>query len=213
MNLLASKETLADAIALILRAEGRWSNDEKDLGGKHKWGVSEKYYPQVNDPDFDLVDAIDIYRKFIADSKILELAVAASRDFAYLHFSFSFNVGPQRAIQALQSFLFSLSGSDLKLDGLYGPRTDSLLKEISGDTPPEQLVGWYQGFLSGWYTSHGFSTSQRYFIKGWINRVTSVFADTVANREEDRVKVLEWLSKAEAERISGDSLYEEIKGG
>jgi lysozyme family protein len=51
------------AIAFVFKAEGYYSDDKNDPGGKTKYGISQKAYPDLNIQSLTRQDAEDIYRR------------------------------------------------------------------------------------------------------------------------------------------------------
>lgn len=208
MALKASKETLADVVAMVLTLEGTWSDDPQDRGGFHQWGISSRYFIEAADPGFTLKDAFPIYEKFVHDSRMLEIMVASNnRELGYLHFSFAFNIGAKRAVEVLQSWLYTVtSNRSIKIDGLYGPQTESHLIRVTQAMSPDKAVEYLKLFYSGWYSAHAAATSQKHYMKGWINRLGMNFDAWFDDASAKREKVLQWFDNG----MSDEKLAEQL---
>lgn len=57
------RENFDKAITLLFDLEGYISDDPNDKGGFTKWGISQKYHPDINVPKLTREEAIEIYRK------------------------------------------------------------------------------------------------------------------------------------------------------
>jgi lysozyme family protein len=193
----ASLDTKLDIAALVLFLEGKWSDDPRDLGGIHRWGISSRYHPEANDPDFSLTEALEVYENYILECKLLNIMVASrSREVGYQHFNFCFNVGSKRGMELFQAALFiSPEMRDLKIDGLYGPRTEAALITVISSIGTDAFVERLSQMQAGWYMGHAGSTSQNHYRLGWMNRVTRSMAAFLANREELRDQLSGILSR------------------
>ena len=57
------RQNFEKSIALLFRLEGLESDDKNDLGGFTRYGISQKYHPDINVPKLTKEQAIDIYLK------------------------------------------------------------------------------------------------------------------------------------------------------
>jgi lysozyme family protein len=57
------RENRDKSIALLFRLEGLESDDKKDKGGFTKYGIAQKYHPDINVPQLTKEQAKDIYLK------------------------------------------------------------------------------------------------------------------------------------------------------
>jgi len=55
------RQNFEKSIALLFRLEGLESDDKNDLGGFTRYGISQKYHPDVNVPKLTKEQAIQIY--------------------------------------------------------------------------------------------------------------------------------------------------------
>lgn len=174
---MASFETALD---YVMRQEdrrmlGNVSNDPSDRGGRTRFGISEKYHPDLTPTGyFDnmprqeaLGVAVDTYRK-VYDYDLC-IAGIASQEIANALLSFAINEGTKTAIRCLQQALNIMSSPSLiASDGRMGPATLNLANAF---TPAALLrtlstvqTAHYQAIVAG-------DASQSRFINGWLNRV------------------------------------------
>lgn len=236
-----SQETYAFLIGLLYQLEGA-GFDPRDKGSKHKFGLSSRTHPAVNEPDFRFEDAAPIIDRYIIDSRFADIAQLCDGDISLAGqvFSVSFNIGPARAIKLLQdtlngavltlpkatrvvskdslrknipsalhrglAFLTSaitdetpssfeqedvfvddtlatMTTVQLKVDGKFGPKTMELLSRMYRDYG-SALLPLYTQTVIGWYRAHGDATGQKYFINGWINRVSIKYLAYLENPVE-----------------------------
>lgn len=150
-------------IAKTLRHEGGYVNDPQDPGGRTKYGISQRAYPNVDIKNLTKEEAVEIYYQdyWIAPGifKIEYTPLAAKV------FDLGVNSGPKRAIKLLQEVLNTFA-FNLKTDGQLGPET---LKAISGVEKPEGILALYLQRYERFYRS----LNKPRFIKGWLKRLYS----------------------------------------
>ncbi len=55
--------TFEQAVKIILEKEGGYVNHPKDPGGETKFGITKKFYPNVDIKNLTIEKAAEIYRK------------------------------------------------------------------------------------------------------------------------------------------------------
>lgn len=109
------------AVAIVLEHEGVLSNDKYDPGGMTKYGIAQKFHPEVNVVTLTKEQAIEIYhRKYWLEYKCDQLPWWA----ALLVFDTVVNMGPDEAIPFLQTVVGSA------VDGRIGPKTIAATKAV-----------------------------------------------------------------------------------
>lgn len=134
------------ALPRTLIFEGGYANDPNDAGGETYCGISRKAWPDwVGWERVDLAKAAgvkpdpndtqlhgmlwDFY--FTNFWKPLRCDEIASQDIANYLFDFAVNSGRGDAVKALQWALNKVTASDLKIDGIIGPKTLESLPQHS----------------------------------------------------------------------------------
>jgi len=167
------KENFDKAISFTLDHEGGLVNNPADPGMITNFGISYRFLknirPDADESDIENMtrdDAIELYRNYfwrscycnelpsLVDSVVFDTAV---------------NMGTGTAIKLLQRTLNELYGTNLKVDGGFGPITQSAIEEIA-DT-----MEFAKAFLDkrrDYYTSLADNKPKfRVFLRGWMNRV------------------------------------------
>lgn len=145
----------------ILTYEGGFVDDPYDPGGKTKYGISEKAYPDVNLDTLTLEDAASIYwRDYWNAARCQDLPPLLR----YLHFDTAVNMGVRRAVKFLQQ------AARVKDDGIFGPVT---MKAVE-TTPPYTIFRRYCALRLKRYAD--LKTFSR-FGRGWVRRVADIIED------------------------------------
>ena len=169
---------------IILKNEGFYSNNPNDLGGRTYCGISEKNFPDW--PGWDIIDKYEPlkYNQEINDPYLIEqverfyyiyfynpMRVGDLNDVAIAaqYYDCGINCGIRPAVKMLQSSVNECIGSDLKVDGVIGPRTINAVNSID---PNDMLLDIYIKMRMDYYIEIGRENpSQRRFLDGWINRI------------------------------------------
>jgi lysozyme family protein len=152
------------AVAGVLAHEGGWSDHPDDAGGRTRYGLSSRTYPDLDLDALTVEDAKAIYfRDFwirfgihrlpgvTLPGKILDLAA---------------NMGPRAAILCLQRALRA-TGTRVLEDGVIGPQT---LGAVKG-APAEALMAALRSEAAGYYRELVARDHRRLaFIRGWEAR-------------------------------------------
>lgn len=169
------------AIEQVIQNEGGYINHKADPGGATKYGVSLRFMKslglygdfngdgKVNGEDVKIMslrDAKEIYRRMwwdkhcYGDIKNLEIATKV--------LDMAVNIGSFNAHKILQQSLVD-SGSDIKVDGLIGPRT---IYAINHCEDQNTLITNIMVNLSSYYIKlyRADKKNRIYFIKGWLKR-------------------------------------------
>jgi lysozyme family protein len=197
-----SPTTLVEVTTLLSLLEGE-GFDSRDKGGAHKFGISARYHPESKRADFDLIDAMAVYKQYIRTSKMLDvIAITNDRNLGLLHFSAAFNLGAKRAAILLQRTIntYLPSEAELKVDGLIGKRTLSALSDKNEIRFTDRLAAVQIGFYQG----HG-AHSQQYFIQGWINRVSKHFQYYLQNGDELKEDMVQRINQSWMDRLVAET--------
>ena len=162
------------AVTHTLREEGgaRLSNHKFDPGGKTKYGISQKSYPNLNIELLTEAEAIDIY--FRDYWLACRLGLIDSPYVAAEIFDTAVNCGTGTAVKIAQRAVNLLSiGKVLEIDGRMGPTTISAINELSSryELPLVLCLNLHQGIR---YVEILKSNPDnfKHVIKGWMKRLT-----------------------------------------
>ena len=155
------------AVEKILLYEGGYVNNPNDYGGETNFGISKRQYPNLDIKALDRETAIGIYYrdywcKFLGD-KIDSQAVAEEL------MDSAVNMGWHCAGMFLQEAINLLTGGDLKMDGLVGPKT---IEAVNGYKYPAALVKVLNGLQCDRYLDIvAKDPTKREFLRSWLARV------------------------------------------
>lgn len=185
----------ASALAITLKNEGGYVDDETDAGGETYKGISRTYhadwsgwstidaakaggdFPATLDSNADLTAAVaqfykqQYWNRFMGDA-IPDQAVAEDL------FDTGVNMGVSRAVQFLQDGMNLLNRNqqdyaDIVVDGKFGPNTlrtlQTCLAQRNGGAYLLKLMNILQGMH---YIDYARSKpAQEKYMRGWLNRV------------------------------------------
>jgi len=152
----------AQAIAGVLEEEQGINRNKKDRGGITNWGISSRWYPNVNIENLTVFDAANIYYN---DYWLSNQCNQMPNAIAYMVFDTAVNQGRSFARKTLQKLI------NVKVDGIIGRKTLAALNNVNDP----HLLLQYTRFRCMRYTNliqrdH----TQITFIEGWIDRALSV---------------------------------------
>jgi len=141
-------------VKIVLKNEGGYVNDPDDPGGKTRFGISKRAFPDLDIENLTIDQAKEIYY----DKYWLPLSLEAVNDpeIALQIFDMGVNAGISKAARLAQEV------SGVYVDGHIGPAT------ILAINNTECFVDKYKNKRIHFYTSLKGSSK---FLKGWIKRV------------------------------------------
>ena len=108
-----------DIIDVLLEHEGGYVNDPKDLGGETKYGITKRFYPDVDIKNLTKEQARKIYYD---DYWVANKVPQMPNNLKHIYFDMCINQGKGTAVKVLQRAVNS-KGGDIKVDGGLGPKT------------------------------------------------------------------------------------------
>ena len=115
-----------EIIEQVLEHEGGYVNDPKDLGGETKYGITKRFYPDIDIKNLTKEQAKQIYKKDYWDKNRVESLPQAMW---HIFFDMCVNMGRGTAVKILQRAANS-KGKNIGVDGGLGPATIKALKGI-----------------------------------------------------------------------------------
>jgi lysozyme family protein len=140
------------AVALVLKHEGGYSNDPKDPGGETRYGISKRAYPDVDILRLTEDEAKAIYRRDYWDTLRPD---ELPQELAICVFDCAVNMGRDKAIRLLQR------ACGVAQDGVMGGNTIAAANRLS-----EAVVRFSAERVIAYTGTRGFDT----FGKGWLRR-------------------------------------------
>lgn len=166
-----------EAFEEVLLVEKGFVNSKYDRGGKTKYGITQKTYPNLDIENLTIEDAKAIYKQDFWDIKRLSLGRIKDRTIAIEVFDTAVNMGPGRAGKILQVALNNMNRNerlyaDLTVDGYLGTITFNALDKILNKGEIKPLMKVLNGEQYSWYKNiiDNDKTQEMNFV-GWMKRV------------------------------------------
>ena len=152
-----------EIIEKVLEHEGGYVNDPKDLGGETKYGITKRFYPDVDIKNLTVEQAKEIYKKDYWDRNRVE---SLPQNLWHIYFDMCVNMGKRTAVKVLQRAAVN-KGKDIEVDGGLGPMTIGALKGVELDRVRAYRVKFYVDLITD-------KPEQEKFFLGWFRRATEV---------------------------------------
>ena len=152
-----------EIIEQVLEHEGGYVNDPKDLGGETKYGITKRFYPDVDIKNLTIEQAKEIYRKDYWDRNRVE---TLPQNLWHIYFDMCVNMGKRTAVKVLQRAAVN-RGRNIEVDGGLGPMTIKALKGVELDRVRAYRVKFYVDLITA-------KPEQEKFFLGWFRRATEV---------------------------------------
>ena len=156
-------KSFKEIIEKVLEHEGGYVNDPKDLGGETKYGITKRFYPDVDIKNLTIEQAVEIYKKDYWDKNKVE---SLPQNLWHIYFDMCVNMGKRTAVKVLQRAANN-KGRDIEVDGGLGPMTIGALKGVELDRVRAFRVKYYVDLITA-------RPEQEKFYLGWFRRATEV---------------------------------------
>ena len=156
-------KTFDEIIEQVLEHEGGYVNDPKDLGGETKYGITKRFYPDIDIKNLTIEQATEIYKKDYWDKNKVE---SLPQNLWHIYFDMCVNMGKRTAVKVLQRAAVN-KGRDIEVDGGLGPMTIGALKGVELDRVRAFRVKYYVDLITA-------RPEQEKFYLGWFRRATEV---------------------------------------
>jgi lysozyme family protein len=161
---MTSRELFDRAIEIVLKHEGdTYTDHPNDRGGATKFGISQRWNPDVDVRELTRAQAIEIYWERYWKGRGYE---RLPEPVSIKVFDLAVNLGERTAIRCLQRGLRAC-GIRVKIDGLLGPQTcgAALGAEVA------TIVAALRSEAAGEYRLRvARDEGQSVFRDGWLNR-------------------------------------------
>ena len=152
-----------EIIEKVLEHEGGYVNDPTDLGGETKYGITKRFYPDVDIKNLTIEQAKEIYKKDYWDKNKVE---SLPQNLWHIYFDMCVNMGKRTAVKVLQRAANN-RGKDLEVDGGLGPKTIEALNGVELDRVRAFRVKYYVDLITT-------KPEQEKFYLGWFRRALEV---------------------------------------
>ena len=156
-------KSFKEIIEKVLGHEGGYVNDPKDLGGETKYGITKRFYPDVDIKNLTIEQATEIYKKDYWDKNKVE---SLPQNLWHIYFDMCVNMGKRTAVKVLQRAAVN-RGRNIEVDGGLGPATIGALKGVELDRVRAYRVKFYVDLITA-------KPEQEKFFLGWFRRATEV---------------------------------------
>ena len=156
-------KTFDEIIEKVLEHEGGYVNDPKDLGGETKYGITKRFYPDIDIKNLTIEQATEIYKKDYWDKNKVE---SLPQNLWHIYFDMCVNMGKRTAVKVLQRAAVN-KGKDIEVDGGLGPMTIKALSGVELDRVRAFRVKYYVDLITA-------KPEQEKFYLGWFRRATEV---------------------------------------
>ena len=156
-------KTFNEIIEQVLEHEGGYVNDPNDLGGETKYGITKRFYPELNIKELTEEKAKQIYKDDYWDKNRVE---SLPQNLWHIFFDMCVNMGRRTAVKILQRAANS-KGRGIDVDGGMGPATLKALKGIETERVRAYRVKYYSDLVTK-------KPEQEKFYYGWYKRATEV---------------------------------------
>ena len=154
-----------DIIDIVIKHEGGYVNDPKDFGGETKYGITKRFYPDVDIKNLIEEEAKQIYYDdYWVKNKVPQMP----DNLKHIYFDMCINQGKGTAVKVLQRAVNS-KGGDLEVDGGLGPKT---IEAINKYKPCDNRTRCYR--LKHYYDLVNKKPEQEKFLFGWFRRALEV---------------------------------------
>jgi lysozyme family protein len=152
-----------EIIEQVLEHEGGYVNDPTDLGGETKYGITKRFYPDLDIKNLTIQQAKDIYKKDYWDKNRVE---SLPHELWHIFFDMCVNMGRRTAVKILQRAAKS-KGKGLEVDGGMGPATLDAMNGVGDERVRAYRVKYYVDLINE-------KPEQEKFYFGWFRRSISV---------------------------------------
>lgn len=155
--------TFEQIVENVLIHEGGYVNDPLDKGGETNFGISKRWFPDVNIKELSKQEAINIYyNNYWIPSRAKELP----NNIQSTYFDMCVNMGQSQAVKILQRTINSVETTRIAEDGVIG----SVTIGNAGKIKKRRLQAYRCLFYSKLIIKN---PSQERFYYGWYKRATT----------------------------------------
>ena len=148
----------------VLKHEGGYVNDPDDKGGETNFGISKRWYPNVDIKNLSKQEAINIY---YTDYWLPSKAENLNEEIQRTYFDMCVNMGQKQAVLILQEAINSEKRTKIVEDGIIGEVTIRSATNLS-----KRRLQAFRCLFYGKLVLQ--NPSQKKFYYGWYKRATKV---------------------------------------
>ena len=155
--------TFNDIIEKVLEHEGGFVDDPDDLGGQTNFGITKRFYPDVDIKNLTVAEAEQIYYKDYWKKNSCD---KMPDQLKHIYFDMCVNMGKRTAVKILQGASIG-KGKDIALDGGLGANTFKAIQDLEVERVRAYRVKYYVDLVNK-------KPEQEKFYYGWFRRSLQV---------------------------------------
>ena len=156
--------TFNDIIEKVLEHEGGYVDDSDDLGGETNFGITKRFYPDVDIKNLTKEEAKDIYyQDYWLKNKVNKMPP----ELKYIYFDMCINMGKRTAVKILQRASNNKNSKDIEVDGGLGTNTFEAIQDLEVERVRAYRVKYYVDLVNK-------KPEQEKFYFGWFRRSLQV---------------------------------------
>ena len=152
-----------EIIERVLEHEGGYINDPNDLGGETNFGITKRFYPDLDIKNLTKQQAVKIY---FDDYWIKNKVDKMPKQLRHIYFDMCINMGKRTAVKILQGAAIG-KGAKIDLDGGLGPATFKAITNLEKERVRAYRVKYYCDIINN-------KPEQEKFYYGWFKRSLQV---------------------------------------
>ena len=156
-------KTFDEIIERVLEHEGGYVDDPKDLGGETNFGITKRFYPDVDIKNLTKEEAKKIYYD---DYWIKNKVNKVPPNLKHIYFDMCVNMGNRTAVKILQRSAVH-KGKKIDVDGGVGVNTFNAIQDVEVERVRAYRVKYYVDLVNK-------KPEQEKFYYGWFRRSLQV---------------------------------------
>ena len=156
--------TFNEIIEKVLEHEGGYNHIEGDLGGETNFGITKRFYPDVDIKNLTKEDAKQIYYKDYWKKNSCD---KMPDQLKHIYFDMCVNMGKRTAVKILQRSSNNKNSKDIDVDGGLGAMTLEAVKNVELSRVRAYRVKYYADLVNQ-------KPEQEKFYFGWFRRSLQV---------------------------------------
>ena len=152
-----------EIIEKVLEHEGKYVWDKDDLGGETNFGITKRFYPDLDIKNLTKEEAKQIYYDdYWLKNKVNKMPP----ELKHIYFDMCINMGKKTAVKILQGASIG-KGKDIALDGGLGVNTFKAIQDLEVERVRAYRVKYYVDIITK-------KPEQEKFYYGWFRRSLQV---------------------------------------
>tara|TARA_B100000965_G_C19591186_1_gene758022 strand:- start:1552 stop:2037 length:486 start_codon:yes stop_codon:yes gene_type:complete len=161
---MLENNTFDSIIRKVIEHEGGYVNDPHDKGGETNFGISKRWFPDVDIKNLTEEQAVNIYyQNYWIPAKVDRLPDTLRSTY----FDMCVNMGQKQAVKILQEAINSKKRTKIDVDGRIGPQTIESATKIGKRRLQAYRCKFYANLVKQ-------DKSQERFYYGWFRRAIDV---------------------------------------